>query len=252
MLDRRDFFKLAGGLALAQGVPAARPTMPIKAVAFDALAIFDVRGVAAKAEELFPHRGSELMAAWRSRQFEYQWLRALSGQYANFLTCTEESLHFAARQLGLGISPDAERQLLRGWRELTPWPDVADVLRALNEAGLRLALLSNMTADVLFSGLRLAHLDDYVPTVLSSDEILTYKPAPHAYALATEALKLKRQEILFVAFAGWDVAGAKWFGYPTYWANRAQASLEELQVTSDAEGADLGPLLKLLSVKAAA
>jgi len=34
-----------------------------------------------------------------------------------------------------------------------------------------------------------------------------------AYQLGTHALKLAPQEILFVAFAGWDAAGAKLFGY---------------------------------------
>lgn len=249
-LYRRDLFKLAAGLYLSQDVQA-RPTMPIKAVAFDALALFDVRSVAAMAETRFPGRGKELMTAWRSRQFEYQWLRALSGQYANFLTCTRESLHFAARQLNLEVSEDAEQQLLRGFTELKPWPDVAPTLKALKSAGFRLALLSNMTADVLNAALRTAGLDEHGVSVLSSDEIVTYKPDPRAYRLATDMLKLKRQEILFVAFAGWDVAGAKWFGYPTYWANRAQASSEELQVRADAEGADLDPLLTLLGVKMA-
>jgi hypothetical protein len=41
-----------------------------------------------------------------------------------------------------------------------------------------------------------------------------------AYRLGTDALALDADEILFVAFAGWDVAGAKWFGYPTFWNNR--------------------------------
>ena len=37
---------------------------------------------------------------------------------------------------------------------------------------------------------------------------------------AVDAFGLPREEILFVAFAGWDVAGARWFGgsaYPTFW-----------------------------------
>jgi 2-haloacid dehalogenase len=37
---------------------------------------------------------------------------------------------------------------------------------------------------------------------------------------------------MFVAYAGWDVAGStgwdvagsKWFGYPTYWNNRQNAT----------------------------
>jgi hypothetical protein len=40
-------------------------------------------------------------------------------------------------------------------------------------------------------------------------------------------------QILFVAFAGRDVAGAKWFGFPAFWMNRLAGSAEELKTTAD-------------------
>jgi 2-haloacid dehalogenase len=46
-------------------------------------------------------------------------------------------------------------------------------------------------------------------------------------------LSLTRDEICFVAFAGWDVAGAKAFGHPVYWANRLGSAMEELGVQPD-------------------
>jgi 2-haloacid dehalogenase len=42
-----------------------------------------------------------------------------------------------------------------------------------------------------------------------------------------------------VPFAGWDVAGARWFGYPTFWVNRSRAPLEYLGVTPDGVGTNL-------------
>jgi FMN phosphatase YigB (HAD superfamily) len=50
--------------------------------------------------------------------------------------------------------------------------------------------------------------------VLSTDEARTFKPDPRAYQLGVDALKVKREEILFVAFAGWDAAGANCSGIP--------------------------------------
>jgi len=50
----------------------------IKAIAFDAFPNFDPRPTFALAETLFPDKGKALSTAWRKRQFEYQWLRALS------------------------------------------------------------------------------------------------------------------------------------------------------------------------------
>ncbi|HEY2398985.1 MAG TPA: hypothetical protein VGI23_01455 [Steroidobacteraceae bacterium] len=81
-LDRRSFVTL-GSLSLATPVADAAlgspaPRASIKAVAFDAFAIFDPRPIFQSCEAAFPGRGSELANAWRVRQFEYQWLRALT------------------------------------------------------------------------------------------------------------------------------------------------------------------------------
>jgi 2-haloacid dehalogenase len=107
--------------------------------------------------------------------------------------------------------------------------------------------LSNMTHAMLDRGLRAANLQDAFEKVLSTDSIRTYKPDPRAYQIAVDALRLKREQILFAAFAGWDVAGAKWFGYPTFWVNRAGGALEELGVFPDAWGSDLNALVDFVS-----
>ena len=49
------------------------------------------------------------------------------------------------------------------------------------------------------------------------------------------------------AIAGWDVARAKWFGYPTFWVNRSNAPAEELGVAPDGAGADLNDLVKFVT-----
>jgi 2-haloacid dehalogenase len=67
--------------------------------------------------------------------------------------------------------------------------------------------------------------------------------------MGIDAFKLKREEILFVAFAGWDAAGAKSFGYPTFWVNRLGLPAEKLGVTADAVGPNLTDLVTF--VKAA-
>jgi 2-haloacid dehalogenase len=79
--------------------------------------------------------------------------------------------------------------------------------------------------------------------VLSTDAARTYKPDPRAYELGTAALELSREQILFAAFAGWDAAGARSFGYPTFWVNRLGLPPEELGVLPDMTGPDLNALL---------
>ena len=136
---------------------------------------------------------------------------------------------------------------MSAWSNLTVWPDVPDAIAALRKTGLRLVFLSNMTSAVLEAGLEKAHIKDAFDAVLSTDLIRSYKPAPRAYQMAIDHLHLSREEILFVPFAGWDVAGAKWFGYPTFWVNRLASPAEALGVEADATGQDLSALVQFLT-----
>src|SRR5262245_40000564 len=94
-IDRRTFLTLAAGGVAASVWPARLMAQTVtsprfKAIVFDAFPIFDSRPVFALTETLFPRKGAELSNAWRTRQFEYQWLRALSGNYADFWQVTED------------------------------------------------------------------------------------------------------------------------------------------------------------------
>lgn len=258
---RRTFLGLAAaGLAaraigaagvtadLRVGVPGRRVGTPnaalrLKAVAFDAFPVFSPAPVVSRAEALFPGRGTALTDEWRLRQFDYAWLRLLSGRYADFWQVTQDALVFAARKLKLDLDSDRRAALMSTFLELVPWPDVAPALDSLARSGLRLSFLSNFTPGMLESNLERSGLRARFDPVLSTDRAKTYKPDPRAYGLGTEALGLRRQEILFVAHAGWDAAGAKAFGYPTFWVNRADLPPEELGSLPDGVGRDLSDLV---------
>lgn len=219
----------------------------IKAIAFDALAIFDPRPVFALAERLFPGTGSELGKEWRTRQFEYTWLRVATKQYADFWQVTRDALDFAAAKQGVQISREQRDQLMNAYLELKVWPDVAPALASLRHSGFRLAFLSNFTAEMLKTNIRSAGLVGLFERALSTDQVKTYKPDPRAYQLGTKGLRLKPHEILFVAFAAWDAAGAKLFGYPVFWVNRQQVPAEELGPTADGTGNSLAQLVRFLA-----
>jgi 2-haloacid dehalogenase len=254
-LRRREFLTLVAG-GITTGVLLSTPlsqaaTGPkIKALAFDAFPIFDPRPVFALVEQLFPGKGADLSNAWRVRQFEYQWLRALSGRYADFWQTTADALVFAAKLLQLDLTPDKRQQLMAAYLELKAWPEVPPALRSLQSAGIRLAFLSNATPQILDAGIKNSRLEGIFEHVLSTDTIKTYKPDPRAYQMAIDAFGLKREDIAFVAFAGWDVAGAKWFGYTTFWVNRLNLPVEELGVAPDAIGGNLDDLVRFVKASA--
>jgi 2-haloacid dehalogenase len=49
----------------------------------------------------------------------------------------------------------------------------------------------------------------------------------------------------FTALAA-GAAGAKWFGYPTFWVNRANAPAEELGIVPDGAGSGLDDLVRFV------
>jgi 2-haloacid dehalogenase len=236
-LDRRHFVNLtAASLLAGAGIGSADAATRIKAVAFDALVIFDLRPIAVLTEDLFPGKGAELVNAWRTRQFEYTWLRTLMGNYTGFWRVTEDALTFTAKLLALDLTPEKQDRLMDAFLRLKAWPDVLPALKGLKDAGIRMAFLSNFSVEMLDANVRSAGLAGLFGEHLSTDRVRAFKPDPRAYRMAIDSFKLKREEIVFAAFGGWDAAGAKRFGYPTFWCNRLNLPVEALGVVPDHVG----------------
>jgi 2-haloacid dehalogenase len=123
-LNRRNFVSLCLAGAAATTLPvgetmaevAAR--VKIKAIAFDALTVFDVRPVAALAERIFPGHGEAISALWRTRQFEYTWLRTVGHRYVDFWQVTEEALIFSCKSLTLDLTKTDRDRLMQSYLEL--------------------------------------------------------------------------------------------------------------------------------------
>jgi 2-haloacid dehalogenase len=252
-LDRRKFFGyVAAGLAsgllksLPREMDAAVREWRIQAIAFDAFPIFDPGAISLLAEDLYPGRGKALSDEWRTRQFEYAWLRIATGHYADFCRVTQDALVFATNRLKLELHADQREVLMNEYLKLPVWPDVIPALHALKKLGFRLAFLSNLTPSMLTANIANAGLNGLFEQVLSTDRVKTYKPDPCGYRLGTDILRLRREEIMFIASAGWDAGGAKLFGYPTFWVNRSKLPPEELGATADAAGNSLSDLLQFL------
>jgi 2-haloacid dehalogenase len=214
----------------------------IKGIALDGLTVFDTRPIAALAERVFPGRGEEMSALWRTRQFEYTWLRTVGHQYADFWQVTEEALIFSCKSLKLEVTkPDRDR-LMQGYLDLRAWPDALAVLKGLKAGGMRMVFLSNFTAAMLDQAVKNSGLEGIFEDHLSTDRVRAFKPDPRAYNMAISAFGLRKEEIAFAAFGGWDAAGAKWFGYPTFWVNRMHVAAEDLGAVPDGTGKDLTDL----------
>jgi len=234
------------GAPLAAGAPAG-PRQPIRAICFDLFTLFDPRSVVRVAETLVPEGAAELCEAWRVRQFEYAWLRAAAGTYLSFRDVTRDALDYAARARRIELSEAGRDALVSAYSRLDVWPDTRAALAAWRAAGLRLAPLANYSPDMLDPLLEQAGLAEAFDARISTDAARTFKPDPRAYALGVSTLGLPREQIAFAAFGGWDAAGARWFGFPTFWVNRLGMPSEALPPAYDATGPTLTELAVFVS-----
>jgi 2-haloacid dehalogenase len=228
--------QIASGPAFAQ---AARAAGKIKAVAFDLLTIFNPLSVDDVIEQYFPGRGKQLATAWRTRIFEYCWLRTLNQNYVDFWHVLNDALTFTFKAAKMELEPDVRARLMEAFIQLKPWPDSAAALNAMRKAGIRLAPLSTFTEKMLVTNCKNAGIADVFEFYLTTDRVRAFKPDPRAYKMAEDTFKLRREEIVFAAFGGWDAAGAKSFGLNTFWVNRLSVPVEELGVMPDKIGSTL-------------
>jgi len=249
VMSRREFLGVMGGAlaaACAQRTQSAREPAPSpkRAVAFDLFTLFDPRGVDQRVARLVGNAPG-FSATWKSRLFEYSWLRAASNQYRDFEGLVHDALTHASRAHGVALTSSTREELQASFTELVAWPDSAATLELLRARGFQLAPLANFSPRMIEQLLDHAKLRHHFDALISTDRARTYKPDPRAYALAESVFGLPRAQIAFAAFGGWDAAGARWFGFPTFWVNRLSQADEEL-IAPHATGSDLGALSRWL------
>ena len=170
------------------------------------------------------------------------------GRYVDFNQVTRESLQFACQALALTYSESALAELNQAYRTLALFDDSLSTLQQLRhqQPAVKLAILSNGAAEMLNAVVTYNKLDVMLDAVLSVDEVGIFKPDPRVYQLGCDRLGVARDQIGFVSSNGWDAAGAKSFGFTTFWINRTAAPVDALGVKPDRvlnSLAELPPLL---------
>jgi 2-haloacid dehalogenase len=186
--------------------------MTIKAIVFDAYGtLYDVQSVAGVTDAAFPGHGDTITQIWRLKQLEYTWLRSMMGQYEDFWTITKDSLAYTLDTLGLKAEAALLDQIAETYNNLAPYPDSKAALEGLS--AYRLAIFSNGSPAMLRALVDNTGLASLIPTVISVDAAQVFKPDPRSYALVEQQLRVPRSAVLFVSSNGFDISGAKSFGF---------------------------------------
>ena len=207
--------------------------MPVKICVFDAYGtLFDVASAARRSAE---QTGREALAAvwqklaadWRSKQLQYTWLRAVSGDHTSFWQVTEDGLDWAMEANGLDDIELREELLALYW-ELAAFKEVPRMLAELKAAGFQTAILSNGSPDMLEGAVDFSGIGEWLDATLSVETVGVFKPARAVYDMVGEKFAVTPEEVLFVSSNGWDAAFAAAYGFTTVWANRAGEPMDRL------------------------
>lgn len=220
----------------------------IRACVFDAYGtLFDVVSAALRCADLVgTETAGRLGELWRTKQLQYTWLRTVQNRHADFWQVTGEALDFALDALAIA-DPALRDRLMQGYLALDAYPEAAIALRALREADIAAAILSNGTPAMLSALVDHAGLSGLFDHVLSVEEVGVYKPHPKVYQFACNRLGIPAEAILFVSSNGWDAWAASAFGFRVAWCNRQDHTRERLPGAPDHEIRSLAELPALLT-----
>lgn len=149
---------------------------------------------------------------------------AAAGDSAEFAVTGAEALKvLMASSPPSGSQDDAVQHVLEGLRSLSLHPDVADSVRAMRQAGLRLVTLTNGAVASSEQLLGAAGIRDEFEMLLSVDDAGAWKPARAAYEYAASRCGTDLSAMVLVAVHPWDVHGAVRAGMSAAWIDRGGA-----------------------------
>lgn len=219
--------------------------MAITTCVFDAYGtLFDVAAAAREAagepgRAALAEKWQALAQDWRLKQLQYTWLRATAGLHTDFWEVTQNGLDFALENQGLAGDDALRERLLALYWELSAYPEVPAMLRALKADGKNTAILSNGSPDMLAGAVKSAQLGDVLDDVLSVESVGVFKPHPSVYDLVEKRFSCKADEVLFVSSNGWDAAFAAGRGFKVAWVNRSGEPMDRLPYSPDVTLSDL-------------
>ena len=215
-----------------------------KAIVFDAYGtLFDVNSAAEKCKDKIGNKWENFANFWRTTQLEYTWLRSLMKKHKNFWQITEDSLDKSMETFQ--IDKSLRNDLLSLYKELSPYPEVKNVLENLKKKSFKLAILSNGTPELLNHLVKSSDLENLFDDIFSVEEVKIYKPDPKVYDIPVNKYKVSKGEITFLSANTWDVSGAGNYGYNSIWVNRNNAVFDKLDYKPKNEIKNLKQLLEL-------
>ena len=188
-----------------------------------------------------------LLEAWYIRTLRDGLALSATGDYVGFTDVAEAALRGLTHYT---ISDQQVASVMAGFSELPAFPDARPAITSLTEAGLRVACLTNGSADLASSFVNRTGLGTDVDRVISVEEVYRWKPAGVVYLYAASVMNVPAERMALVAAHDWDCHGAKRAGLTTGWVSRKSGGFGAPFAAPDVVGEDLTEVAaKLLALE---
>jgi 2-haloacid dehalogenase len=217
--------------------------------------VFDVMGTLLNFQALDPYferffGDAAVRKEWFAQTLQLAMAAMLTNAYENFGVQADTGLEMTARRYKVSLLGEEKNLILNTVRKLRPYPEVAQSLQRLRDAGLRLVMLTNSTAQVAEAQLAFAGLREHFEQVISADEIQCFKPSPEVYHMAAGKLNVEPGQLRIVTAHDWDVTGALRAGCAAAFVARPGQVLNPYGSQPDVKGVDLAEVTeKILAVE---
>lgn len=157
---------------------------------------------------------------WHPLAVRYAIVTNYIDAYRPYYDLHRDALAYLLEARGVRLPEGELDRITAAYHDLDPFDDVPGSLRRLHDAGYELAIVSNGDPEMLESLLSGTGTDDVVTTIVSADEIETFKPASELYEYAAGRIGVSTDRIAHVG-AGWmDVMGCMHAGMQGIWIDR--------------------------------
>jgi 2-haloacid dehalogenase len=220
-----------------------------RVIVFDLIGtLLDLQAMDAHFERFFGD--AVVRKEWFTQTLQLAMASVMTNAYEDFRVQADTALEITARRYKVSMLGEEKNLILGTLHKLRSYSEVAQNLQRLRDAGLRLATLTNSTAQAAEAQLTYVGLRDHFEQVISADEVRCFKPAPEVYHLAARRLGVEPEQVRLVSAHDWDVTGALRAGCAAAFVARPGQVMNPFGPQPDVRGTDLGEVAeKILAVE---
>lgn len=219
--------------------------MRLKAVVLDVFeTLFTIEPLGEKLRDVGLPSGA--LQVWFARILRDAFALEVTGEYKTFREIAGARLETFMSEEKLEPDRSIIDRVVTAFADLPAHSDVNPGLQLLQDANVRIATLSNGSAETIEKLFRNAKLENFVERYISIDEVKHWKPSREVYLHAARMLNADPADVALVAAHDWDIQGANQAGLITGFVARKGQAFSAVMKKPDVTGGSLEEVVRKL------